>query len=114
MGQFHDDFNEIKNGYTTESIFLGKKAYIDMLENNEGEHGIHYRMKGITLECIKEYANENKMSILDVYKKLLNNESITFDLLTVKPAFKTDKNRQIRSVKDFKRCVCFKGEISEY
>ena len=70
-------------------------------------------MKGIILECIKDYADSNNIEILDVYKKLLNNESITFDLLKVKCAFKTDKNRQIRSLKDFKRCVNFKGDFFE-
>ena len=114
MGQFHNDFDEVKDGYTTESIFLGKKAYIDILTNDNADYGIHYRMKGIILECIKDYADSNNIEILDVYKKLLNNESITFDLLKVKCAFKTDKNRQIRSLKDFKRCVSFKGEINEY
>ena len=42
-----------------------------MLTNERGENGIHYRMKGVTLECIKLYADENNMSLFDVYDKLM-------------------------------------------
>ena len=114
LGQFHNDFDEVAEGYAYKSIFLGKKAYIDMLINDKGEQGIHYRMKGVSLDCIKLYADEHKMSLLDVYDKLLINESITFDLLTTKARFTTNKNRTISNVKEFKRKVKFEGEINLY
>ena len=76
--------------------------------------GVHYRMKGVTLECIKLYAEEHNMSLFDVYDKLLANESITFDLLTVKARFTTNKNRTISNVKEFKRKVKFEGKINIY
>jgi hypothetical protein len=112
LGQFHNDFDEVADGYAYQSIFLGKKAYIDMLTNDKGENGVHYRMKGVTLECIKLYAEERNMSLFDVYDKLLANDSITFDLLTVKARFTTNKNRTISNVKEFKRCVKFNGDIN--
>jgi hypothetical protein len=119
LGQFHNDFDEVSDGYSIKSIFLGKKAYIDILTNDKHEEGVHYRMKGVTLDCIKKYAEDNKKSLYDnpwlalynVYESLLNNNSITFDLLTVKPRFKSDKNRHEKSVTKFTRCVKFPGKI---
>ena len=114
LGQFHNDFDEVADGYAYHSIFLGKKAYIDMLINDKSEHGVHYRMKGVSLDCIELYANEHNMTLLDVYNKLLNNESITVDLLSTKVRFKSNKNRTVTSVKEFKRKVNFNGEIHTY
>jgi hypothetical protein len=103
-------------------MFLGKKVYIDMLTNEKGENGIsrearrplavHYRMKGVPLDCVKLYAEQNNMTLFDVYDKLMTNESITFDLLTTKPAMKDTKDRRKISVKEFKRKVKFIGEVN--
>ena len=71
-------------------------------------------MKGITLDCIKKYAKDNKITLYDVYDNLLNNESITFDLLTVKPVFTTNKDHTYSTVNKFERCVNFKGEIYSF
>jgi hypothetical protein len=68
-------------------------------------------MKGVTLDCIKKYAEDNNKSLYEVYESLLNNNSITFDLLTVKPRFKSDKNRHEKSVTKFTRCVKFPDKI---
>ena len=126
LGEFHNDFDEFDKHYPNvkaedkpdcwayTSMFLGKKAYIDLLRNEDELEEIHYRMKGVTLECIKLYAKEHNMSLFDVYDKLLVNESITFDLLTVKARFTTNKNRTISNVKEFKRKVKFEGEINIY
>ena len=113
LGQFHNDFDEVADGYSIKSIFLGKKAYIDILTNDKHEEGVHYRMKGVTLDCIKKYADNEHITLYDVYESLLNNNSITFDLLTVKPRFKSDKNRHQKSVTKFTRCVKFCGPINE-
>ena len=37
-------------------------------------------MKGIPTPCIKYYAKQNNMSVLDLYKKLYKGEVIEFDL----------------------------------
>ena len=72
LGQFHSDFDELTGDvYATKSIFLGKKAYIDMLENDKGEHSVHYRMKGIPLKCVKYHALQNYTDIsIDSYKSM--------------------------------------------
>ena len=114
LGQFHNDFDEVADGFAYHSIFLGKKAYIDMLINDKSEHSVHYRMKGVSLDCIELYANEHNMSLIEVYDKLLHNESITFDLLSTQPRFKYNKNRTMTSAKEFKRKVSFNGDINSF
>ena len=87
LGNFHVDFDmdgacgEI---YAKESLFLGKKTYIDILESTDKDgntiNSEHIRMKGIPTPCIKYYAKQNNMSVLDLYKKLYKGEIIEFDL----------------------------------
>ena len=48
LGQFHNDFDEVKDGYAYKSLFCGKKVYIDMLKNDNNDSGVHYRMKGVS------------------------------------------------------------------
>ena len=105
LGQFHNDFDEVRDGYAYQSIFNGKKMYIDLLKNDKGEYGIHYRMKGVNLECVKIYANENNISIYDVYNKIFNGESITFDLLKATAGIKLNNNMTTKTIKEFKRTV---------
>ena len=105
LGQFHNDFDEIKDGYAYQSIFNGKKMYIDLLKNDKGEHGIHYRMKGVNLECVKIYAKENNISIYDVYDKLYNGKIITFDLLKAVTGIKLNDNMTTQTIKEFKRTI---------
>ena len=40
----------------------------------------HVRMKCIPTPCIQYYAKQNEISVLDVYKELCTNKSITFGL----------------------------------
>ena len=48
-----------------------KKCYIDILKNDKEEEGIHYRMKGIRLECtpgyIKHYTLEDLKAKAEKY-----------------------------------------------
>jgi hypothetical protein len=53
LGQFHADFDKEGN-YAVKSIFLGKKAYIDVLDTGNE----HYRLKGIPKESIQAKAEE--------------------------------------------------------
>ncbi len=85
-----------------------------MLENEDKLKEIHYRMKGVPLDCIKSYSDENNMSLFDVYDKLLANEKITFDLLTTKEAMKDTKDRKKTNVKEFTRKVKFIGDVYVY
>ena len=105
LGQFHNDFDEVENGYAYKSIFVGKKMYVDMLKNEKGEQGIHYRMKGVNLDCVKLYAEENNLSIFDIYNKLYNGEEITFDLLKAKPCFKMNDNQTVTNLSTFERSI---------
>lgn len=105
LGQFHNDFDEVENGYAYKSIFVGKKMYVDMLKNEEDKQGIHYRMKGVNLDCVKLYAEENNLSIFDIYNKLYNDEEITFDLLKAKPCFKMNDNQTVTNLLNFERTI---------
>ena len=39
--------------HACESIFLGKKSYIDRLRDDEGNEAFHIRLKGIPSKCIQ-------------------------------------------------------------
>ena len=105
LGQFHNDFDEVADGYSFKSIFVGKKMYVDLLKNDKGETGIHYRMKGVNLDCVKLYAEEHNLTVFDVYNKLFNGETLTFDLLKAKPCFKMNDNQTVTNQLDFKRSI---------
>ena len=112
MGQFHTDFDSKvidKNIHAKESIFLGKKCYIDVLTGDNGEIDYHIRMKGVSCESIKHYAHKNKLNLLDVYKELLNGKEIEFDLCCdgSKVSFEFKKNMEIHSRDKFKRNIKF-------
>ena len=105
LGQFHNDFDEVENGYAYKSIFVGKKMYVDMLKNEKNESGIHYRMKGVNLDCVKLYSEENNCEIFDIYNKLYNGDEITFDLLKAKPCFKMNDNQTVTNLSTFERTI---------
>ena len=105
LGQFHNDFDEVENGYAYKSIFVGKKMYVDMLKNEENKEGIHYRMKGVNLDCVKLYSEEFNLSIFDIYNKLYNDEELTFDLLKAKPCFKMNDNQTVTNLLNFERTI---------
>ena len=105
LGQFHNDFDEVENGYAYKSIFVGKKMYVDMLKNEKDEQGIHYRMKGVNLDCVKLYSEENNCEIFDIYNKLYNGEEIAFDLLKAKPCFKMNDNQTVTNLLNFDRTI---------
>ena len=116
LGQFHSDFElkgADKNIVATDSIFLGKKSYIDKLigEDKDGNkvEGYHFRMKGIPSKVIEYHCTENKINVYDLYKQMYNGNKIEFDLTCGGSAFtiKHNKNYTINVIKDFKRQVCF-------
>lgn len=105
LGQFHNDFDEVADGYAYQSIFVGKKMYVDLLKNDKGETGVHYRMKGVNLDCVKLYAEEHNCEIFDIYDKLYNGETLTFDLLKAKPCFKMNDNQTVTNQLNFERSI---------
>lgn len=115
MGQFHTDFENITNNSTNvvseKSIFLGKKAYIDCLVDDEGNRKNQVRMKGVpSINIIMK--GEEVGGCWELYKRLYYGEAIEFDLLEYGPHFKFYKKMEIESLKCFKRKVRFgdKGE----
>ena len=112
LGNFHVDFDmdgacgEI---YAKESLFLGKKTYIDILESTDKDGNIinseHIRMRGIPTPCITYYAKQNNITVLDVYKKLYNGEVIKFDLTHDGNKFVCRNNRvyTVSNVSEFTR-----------
>ena len=74
---FHIGFSMDKANseiYAIESLSLGKKTYTDILEPTDKYgmtiHSEHIRMKGIPTPCIKYYAEQHSMSVLDLFKQL--------------------------------------------
>lgn len=110
LGQFHPDLERINglDSIGTEAIFVMKKCYIVQLENEKGDVAFHVRLKGIPLDVIVNRANElcegikcydkdnlvypystgEKYTIMELYKKLYEGETIEFDLVKgAKPRF---------------------------
>ena len=131
LGQFHTDFElkvdgyKCKNVVSVKSIFLGKKAYIDLLQGTHpisGEYiyGFHIRMKGVNEGAVRVYSLENDMGddIFKVYKNLYDGLCSKFDLIKGGNLnFKYDKNYNIVSDPIFTRTVNFSGKrlnISEH
>jgi hypothetical protein len=112
MGQFHTDFSsEILKGtlISKESIYLGKKSYVDVLTDETGEIDYHVRMKGINRQSIDFYCKNNNITILDLYKQLYNGKKITFDLACngAKCCFQFNNDMTIQSLLKFEREVHF-------
>lgn len=105
MGQFHVDFDlegSEGNIYAKESIFLGKKSYLDILacDGNDVE-GFHIRCKGIPSKLLEN----------DTYKKYLelyNGEELEFDLSDVCPIKINNKTQRVTTTLNFKRKLSFK------
>jgi hypothetical protein len=115
MGQFHTDFNmEKAKGeiYAVESIFLGKKCYVDKLKSVDADgkdiYDYHIRMKGVPEDSIlykaeKEYGGD----VIKMYKDLYDGEELIFNLLAVKPKFDMKKDMTIQSKEKFDRAISF-------
>lgn len=115
LGQFHNDFDELEhNPVSIESYFLGKKAYIDKLTNDDGEIAYHIRMKGVTGSCIELEANRKfDGDVMMLYNHLANNNNLTFNLTDVKAKFKNNKNKTVSNLTEFKRTIKFIGETND-
>jgi hypothetical protein len=111
LGQFHSDF-ELDDAqakpYSTYFIGLGKKAYLDVLEDGLGTTGFHIRMKGIPEKALLATCSGR---VLELYEQMaLENELVTFDL-TVLPCFEKTKDYQMRNRDHFSRNVQFRGPV---
>jgi len=115
MGQFHCDFDmkDAKNIKAVESIFVGKKSYMDVLEgeNKEGNiiRGEHIRLKGIPNKSIKHLGFGSSRGVKGIYLDLLNKEEVEFDLTCdgLSCRFKNKNDMTIETLDIFKRKVEF-------
>jgi hypothetical protein len=116
MGQFHSDFDSdiIKEDiHAVESIFLGKKCYIDKLcgkdEFGNIVYDYHIRMKGISDSAMKHKAKVEDKSFMEIYENLFRGVGETFDLCCggEKAVFEFNSNYTISSKKSFPRTLKF-------
>jgi len=136
MGQFHSDFDSefLKEDsiYSVESVFLGKKCYLDKLWDGETvyeegkdkgspKYDYHIRMKGMNRAGIIDGANKYfNGDLMKLYKYLLVGNDLELDLTAggVVPSFEFLKNGNIRSRREFLRTMNFKGDykikLNEY
>ena len=108
--QFHCDFNPIVEGIPVHSkklIALGKKSYIDCLEDDEGNTGYHIRMKGIPQNVIMNYCQEKEITLEELYMQLYNGEYIVFNLLNGANCFRKNKFYEQYTPEVFLRKVHF-------
>lgn len=122
FGQFHSDFESdfLKEGsiFAVESIFLGKKCYIDKLWDNQTlndkgapKYDYHIRMKGMNRAGILHGAEKIfNGDIMKLYKALLAGNKIKLDLAAggSVPCFDFEKNNNISTKKEFLRDIEFK------
>jgi hypothetical protein len=123
------------------SIWCGKKSYIDMLVDTDGNVGFHCRMKGVPNDCLAITANErypnaipcvlhkslvrpleepldenDEYSIYKLYEDLYKGKEIAFDLTkSSKPSFEFSKSYTVTSKQSFIRKLKFTSyELSWY
>ena len=128
LGQFHTDFDFDSSYHTVdgelvrvgdavrskgeihacESIFLGKKSYIDRLRDDEGNEAFHIRLKGIPSKCIQaKTAEAYGGDPMKLYTDLFEGKEVEFDLESGgNCVFKTNKDHSI-CTGSMKRKVCF-------
>ena len=88
-----------------------------MLKNDDGEYGVHYRMKGVSLDTVSKVSNEHykgnniEEKLFKLYYKLYKGEKINFDLLSTAVRFKNTKARTVIRCNKFERGVSFKSTI---
>ena len=108
--QFHCDFDEIEKGVPVHSnklIALGKKCYVDLLEDEKGNTSYHIRMKGIPQEVIKREAEKRNITIEDLYMLMYKGEEITFNLLDGSNCFRKNDFYEMETPKAFARKIHF-------
>ena len=112
MGQFHTDFDsDILKGtiYAKESVFLGKKCYLDVLSDESGKIDYHIRMKGISNVSVMYHAKKDfDGDVLKLYNHLYEGKSYTFDLTcnSLKACF------DMVDMSTIKTKECFQRELS--
>ena len=111
MTQFHCDFDNFEGStgaiHSRKLIALGKKSYLDILVDEEGNEGYHIRMKGVPKQCIINKAKRMNITIEQLYERLYNGEEIAFDLTDGSNCFKKTKSFNQITLPQFIRKVKF-------
>ena len=116
MTQFHCDFDsydkECDNDpeyekYSRKLIALGKKSYLDILVDNRGHEWYHIRMKGVPKQCVLNKCKRLGITVEELYERMYNGESVTFDLTDGSNCFKKTKTFQQITLPQFYRKVQF-------
>ena len=109
---FNIDFDSGKiNGliHATKSLFLGKKCYIDRMEDGSGAFDYHIRMKGCSNASILHFCKKNNLTPEQLYEKLYQGEAVkldqTCDGLAIK--FEYNKKFEVYTKLDFSRTIKF-------
>ena len=91
-----------------------------MLQNDNDEHGIHYRMKGVSLNTVAKVAKDTyggygidsyENNLFELYHELYDGKKINFNLLSTAPRFKNTKARTVTNCDKFARGVSFDKSI---
>lgn len=110
MGQFHIDFPSVdgKEPISRKSIFLGKKAYLDCLINEEGKEDYFIRMKGVPDDVIINTCKDMNITVEELYERMYIGNEVDFNLLNSnKPKFEFTKDFQIMIKEKFSRRIKF-------
>ena len=110
MGQFHIDFPLVddKEPVSRKSIFLGKKAYLDCLINEDGKEDYFIRMKGVPDDVIINTCKDMNITVEELYERMYDGNEIDFNLLNSnKPKFEFTKDFQIMIKEKFSRKIKF-------
>tara|TARA_R110000803_G_scaffold142752_2_gene209034 strand:+ start:1339 stop:4782 length:3444 start_codon:yes stop_codon:yes gene_type:complete len=110
---FNIDFDSGKiNGliiHATKSLFLGKKCYIDRLEDGTGALDYHIRMKGCSNASILHFCKKNNLTPEQLYEKLYKGDAVKLDQTCDGMAIKFEYNKkfEVYTKLDFSRTIKF-------
>jgi hypothetical protein len=131
LGQFHTDF-EFSTSYSNvdgtlvpcktdsvgdiravESIFLGKKSYIDLLEDEAGNTAYHIRLKGIPAKCIMhKVSTEYGGDPMAMFNDLFEGKVVEYDLSAGGAVmFRVNKNHTMSTVAMTRKVQFVNGEL---
>ena len=111
MTQFHNDFDSFPDSigqvHSRKLIALGKKSYLDILVDEQGNEGYHIRLKGIPKQCIINKCKRMNITVEELYERMYKGESMSFDLTDGSNCFRKTKSFQQITLPQFIRQVKF-------
>jgi hypothetical protein len=102
-----------ENVRAVRSVFLGKKSYLDVLQDKQGNVAYHIRMKSIPSKCLLDHVAKCFHDPLDFFIHLYNGNAQKINLNTAgNCCFRTGKDHLIRSLHKFERTIHFPIELT--